>query len=110
LCLRADESLSAHKVHRTDNSIACYIQEGLRPAPFAAGDEDPTGWGIVLVKAYPWIATEEAAFPAVLPGLERFDNSRALAGIEQGGFNLHPSDEDLSLGTRVRKKPLSGCG
>jgi hypothetical protein len=42
--------------------------------------------------------------------LERFHNSRAIAGIEQDGFYFHPSDEDLSLGTPVRKKPFSGSG
>jgi hypothetical protein len=26
----------------------------------------------------------------------------------QGGFYFHPSDEDLSLGTSLRKKPLEG--
>ena len=40
--------------------------------------------------------------------LERNQSNRAQAKSIQGGFFFHPSDEDLSLGTRLRKKPLEG--
>jgi hypothetical protein len=33
----------------------------------------------------------------------------APASFVRGGFYFHPSDEDLSPGGPVRKKPLSGC-
>jgi hypothetical protein len=42
--------------------------------------------------------------------LEQFSNSRTLTNSVQGGFYFHPSDEDLSLETPDRKKPLSCCG
>jgi hypothetical protein len=42
--------------------------------------------------------------------LEQFSNLYALSKTVKGGFYFHPSDEDLSLGTPVRIKPLSSCG
>src|ERR1035437_4600321 len=47
-------------------------------------------------------------FPAAC--LERFSSSRGVSSAVQGGFYFHPSDENLSLGTPERKKPLSGSG
>jgi hypothetical protein len=38
--------------------------------------------------------------------LEHFRNTRRVFRIVTGGFFFHPGDEDLSLGTLVRKKPL----
>jgi len=35
--------------------------------------------------------------------LERFHNSCALASSVQGGIYFHPSDEDLSLGARLKE-------
>jgi hypothetical protein len=35
-------------------------------------------------------------------------SKRALDKSLKGGFYFHPSDEDLSLGTLVMKKPLEG--
>src|ERR1035437_3088545 len=58
-------------------------------------------------------AESHAAGPTVPPAhppLERFSSSRGVSGTVQGGFYFHPSDEDLSLGTPERKKPLSRCG
>jgi nicotinate-nucleotide adenylyltransferase len=40
--------------------------------------------------------------------LERFSNTCALASTVKGDFYFHPSDEDLSLGARLRKKSLNG--
>ena len=40
--------------------------------------------------------------------LERFSNPYALSNSVKGGFYFHPSDKDLSLGARLRKKPLNG--
>jgi len=37
-------------------------------------------------------------------------NERALSGVLQGVFYIHPTDEDLSVGTPEMKKPLGGCG
>jgi len=37
---------------------------------------------------------------------EHFRDTRRLFRIVIGGFYFHPSDENLSLGTPVRKKPL----
>ena len=42
-------------------------------------------------------------------GLERNPDNSALCKSVQDGFFLHPKDEDLSLGTRLRKKPLGEC-
>jgi hypothetical protein len=41
------------------------------------------------------------------PG-ERFSCSRSVTGGAECGFYFHPTDEDLSVGTPLRKKPLSG--
>jgi hypothetical protein len=41
-------------------------------------------------------------------GIERISNSYALASFVKCGFYFHPSDGDLSLGARLRKKPLHG--
>jgi len=38
--------------------------------------------------------------------LERLSNRYNPTGFLEGGFYFHPSDEDLSLGTPLRKKPL----
>lgn len=43
-------------------------------------------------------------------GLERFSSSRGVSSAVKGGFYFHPSDEGLSLGAPVRKKPLSSGG
>ena len=42
--------------------------------------------------------------------LERFPNSRGLFDAAKGGIFFHPSDEDLSLGTPLRKMPLDSDG
>jgi hypothetical protein len=41
-------------------------------------------------------------------GLERNQSKRVLVESFLGGFFFHPSDEDLSLGTPEKKKPLGG--
>ena len=46
--------------------------------------------------------------PEDAPVLERFSNTYVLTDSIEGGFYFHPSDEDLSLGTPLRKKPLCG--
>jgi hypothetical protein len=38
--------------------------------------------------------------------LERNQSKRALVESIKGGCYFHPTDEDLSAGTPVRKKPL----
>jgi hypothetical protein len=40
--------------------------------------------------------------------LERNQSQRALAESVRCGFYFHPTDEDLSAGTPVMKKPLGG--
>jgi hypothetical protein len=40
--------------------------------------------------------------------LEQNQNSRAQVKSLQCGFYFHPKDKDLSLGTRLGKKPLRG--
>jgi hypothetical protein len=40
--------------------------------------------------------------------LEQNQNSRAQVNSLQCGFYFHPKDKDLSLGTRLREKPLGG--
>jgi len=40
--------------------------------------------------------------------LERNQSKRVLGKSVNGGFYFHPTDEDLSAGTPVRKKPLGG--
>jgi hypothetical protein len=42
-------------------------------------------------------------------GLEQNQSKRALDENHEGGFYFHPSDEDLSPGSPVRKNPLDGC-
>ena len=39
---------------------------------------------------------------------ERNQSNSAIAMCIQGDFYFHPSDEDLSLGTPLREKPLEG--
>jgi hypothetical protein len=39
---------------------------------------------------------------------EQNQSYRTLRKSIQGGFYFHPSDEDLSLGTPLREKPLEG--
>jgi hypothetical protein len=45
---------------------------------------------------------------APMKSLEQFSNSYALASFVKCGFYFHPSDGDLSLGARLRKKSLNG--
>jgi hypothetical protein len=58
-------------------------------------DEGPVRWGIVLIKNYPWVATEKAALAVVLLGLYLF----AARGVFRGG--LHTTNLWLLLGTSL---------
>src|ERR1700677_4785501 len=52
------------------------------------------------------VPAQEAKHSAKQRRIERNQTKRAHPEILEGGFNFRPSDEDLSLGNPVRKKPL----
>jgi hypothetical protein len=61
---------------------------------------------IAGVKEKPLSTKLERSYELENRSIEQNQSKRALAERTRGGFYFHPSDEDLSLGARVRKKPL----